>query len=631
MDNAVPYTTTAKRVKKQTFEYDYLSNHIRTTDDANLLYDRSLGKVQMDAAHPNQISQAGPRVDGSGTDYLEAAYDAGGNLGALVLQRDAARCGSSAGCTQRFAYDWDEVGRLARARRWDYSGPYSPSAPPYPAVPNEQPDADLTFLYDANNARVVKQIREYTGPLIETEYSIEIFDSLRLDHAHWDVWNDEYERTDETEKIYLALGGARLARIVYDPNLPTITRASLHVFLEIGDELGSTSTVIDKETGELVEQSTYVAYGAPETDYRPARWRRFREEYRFTGKEDDVQVGLTYFGERYYSAPLARWISPDPLTIHALGAALNPYSYLEGRVYRHVDPLGLDGGAPGADCTRVSCLADGNAYWRDLEGSYVKFDMVDRITAAHPKATSVYSAVGNSAPIPFATTQERYEAAQAGMKASLVQIAEDVVNFFILAIAMQEHGVDPVTAQTVELPKPADPGKNYDDLKSYQLHENYEFAKALPPTVVAASPFALEGIPEAAGPAARRLPVPDSLGSFIPHATEDAWAVDEVIWDGVGVDFSKSRELYPVQPGQTNIVEIEYTGSYAEDFAAANKKGGFDKQPKDYVWHHLHDYDETTNRGTMQLVHKDTHNANKPHTGGVNQYEKATGNKYRRR
>jgi len=41
--------------------------------------------------------------------------------------------------------------------------------------------------------------------------------------------------------------------------------------------------VIDKATGELVECTTYLAYGATESDYRPERWQSQREDYRFTG------------------------------------------------------------------------------------------------------------------------------------------------------------------------------------------------------------------------------------------------------------------------------------------------------------------------------------------------------------
>jgi RHS repeat-associated protein len=84
------------------------------------------------------------------------------------------------------------------------------------------------------------------------------------------------------------------------------------------------------------------AYGGAESDYRPGRWKEFREDYRFTGKEEDVEVGLQYFGKRFYAPLLQRWISPDPLTIHGLGGDLNAYAYVSGRALQATDPLGLD-------------------------------------------------------------------------------------------------------------------------------------------------------------------------------------------------------------------------------------------------------------------------------------------------
>jgi RHS repeat-associated protein len=63
---------------------------------------------------------------------------------------------------------------------------------------------------------------------------------------------------------------------------------------------------------------------------------------RFTGKEEDVEVGLQYFGKRFYAPLLQRWISPDPLTIHGLGADPNVYAYVSGRALKSIDPLGLD-------------------------------------------------------------------------------------------------------------------------------------------------------------------------------------------------------------------------------------------------------------------------------------------------
>jgi RHS repeat-associated protein len=129
--------------------------------------------------------------------------------------------------------------------------------------------------------------------------------------------------------------------VVYaEDDLPSQSSSKQHVFFSIGDHMGSTGWVIDKETSELVEASTYQAHGARDSEHRPARWGQFREEYGFTGKEEDIEIGLTYFGARYYSAALGRWISADPLTVHGLGANANPYA--DGTPAMRMDPNGLD-------------------------------------------------------------------------------------------------------------------------------------------------------------------------------------------------------------------------------------------------------------------------------------------------
>jgi RHS repeat-associated protein len=128
----------------------------------------------------------------------------------------------------------------------------------------------------------------------------------------------------------------------------------LHVLLELPDHLDSTSIVVDKDTGELVERTTYMANGEVDSDLRLKRWEYFREDYQFTGKEDDIEVGLQYFGKRYFAPNLGTWISADPLTIHRLGGDLNAYAYVHGSWLRQIDPVGLQDRDAGATPTDVS-------------------------------------------------------------------------------------------------------------------------------------------------------------------------------------------------------------------------------------------------------------------------------------
>jgi RHS repeat-associated protein len=339
-----PHVTFANRVVSQTFQYDWLGNTKNTDDDAHGFYDRSLGAITNGAPSvgPYQLSKAtgtGTRRGGS----LGATYDAAGNLSALTLTRSGP-CAAGAGlCSQQFAYDWDEAGRLVAARRFD-GGATTASA-------------QLAYAYDATNDRTLKAATDADGNVV---YDVYVFDSLELRRTTWDDTANDYVRNADSEVGYLFAHGIRLARLHYAfDSEPTLTSGQLHVLLEIPDYLGSAAMVIDRDTSELVERTTYLPFGGSDSDYRPARWNSFREDYHFSGKEEDIEVGLQYFGKRYLSSALGRWVSADPLTIHGLGADLNAYAYVHGNLLRSIDPTGLqeaDAGAPtpGGGSTEVA-------------------------------------------------------------------------------------------------------------------------------------------------------------------------------------------------------------------------------------------------------------------------------------
>ena len=205
-------------------------------------------------------------------------------------------------------YQWDEVGRLTLARRLD----------------GTTLGAELRYQYDASDARVLKTVGD--------RHTVNVFSSLELRLATYSA--GAYEVTAETEVPYLSAHGMRLARVVHTTS-PSGTPAT-RVFLELGDHLGTTSVLLDRESGEVVQRSTAYSYGAPEIEYRPERWGSFREDYRFTGKEDDVEVGLIYSRARYYA----------PLLDAPVKADLNLFAYVHGRVLVAVDPVGLDEPAP---------------------------------------------------------------------------------------------------------------------------------------------------------------------------------------------------------------------------------------------------------------------------------------------
>jgi RHS repeat-associated protein len=177
-------------------------------------------------------------------------------------------------------------------------------------------------------------------------HTLDVFGTLRLvDTKYGTATTDDYRVAPENA---VGLVGG-VARVFYDRGvvLPMAGVTPLHVFFDLDDYMGSSTFVIDKDSGEIVERTTYQAYGALESDYRPDRWGAGREAFKFSGKEEDIEVGATYFGARYYNARLGRWMSADPLEIHGLGGDTNPYAYVGGHVLSSVDPFGLGEATPG--------------------------------------------------------------------------------------------------------------------------------------------------------------------------------------------------------------------------------------------------------------------------------------------
>ncbi len=352
------------RVAKQTYAYDWLGNTQTTTDDSGVFLDRSLGTITNGGSGfgPNQLSgatgleKAVPSIDS--TELVYTAYDAAGNLTGWSLNDKHTTPvikGVGGGTVieemSEYQYTWDELGRLSAATRYDQT---------------QEVLVQETYAYAASGQRISTNMQTCVAcTAIEAApadgtFTIRVFPSLTLTGASFET---DYTDTDATEQLYLPM-----AHVVYDTAYNTTNalpaagaNGALHVFFAVGDHLGSTSFVIDQGTSELVERPTYQPFAQVESDYRPARWGAFREVMRHSGHEDDARVGLIYFGARYYAPQLTRWVSPDPLAIHGLGADLNPYAYVGGSPVTNIDPFGLED-CDGSDgqhlCLSARCSDD---------------------------------------------------------------------------------------------------------------------------------------------------------------------------------------------------------------------------------------------------------------------------------
>src|SRR5690606_2015238 len=77
-----------------------------------------------------------------------------------------------------------------------------------------------------------------------------------------------------------------------------------------------------------------------------------------------------YFGKRYLNPLLGRWVSADPLAVHAPGSAdLNVYAYVHGQILKNIDPLGLQSQAPSKEMSDDVTVQDMEAY--DANNTYL--------------------------------------------------------------------------------------------------------------------------------------------------------------------------------------------------------------------------------------------------------------------
>jgi len=222
------------------------------------------------------------------------------------------------------------------------------------------PSGTTTFVYDGDGNRVKKVENGvttiYVGALFEKNLT-----------------------TNVATSYYLANGQ------------PVALRQNTTVSYLHGDHLGSTSLTTDA-SGNVVARQKYLPYGQirSTTGTLPT-------DKGFTGQRLDG-TGLMYYGARYYSAVLGRFISADTLVPGAGNPqALNRYSYTLNNPLKYIDPsghvstdpcdyypgacgVGSDGGSM-PDVIEIQYNPDGK-YNYDETWSQLKNDPVELLTRA---------------------------------------------------------------------------------------------------------------------------------------------------------------------------------------------------------------------------------------------------------
>ena len=417
------------RVESLRWSWDYLANTTSWTDNDDAFYERSIGAIgngnaagESSGSRPSALyvaSNLTAGVTGSSNGWVEVDYGVGGNVTGMTVHAqcangasacvdpegdsDARRAALRSNCDcateQHYAYRWDELNRLAEARRYDYDG--------IAWVRKVR----QRYRYDGANSRTVKQTLE-SGSTPEAIALYPYPGDFERRGLTRGLTAYEASTTLETETQYV-VAGARMvwkhggAGAGYD--------RENRLAVPIGDLIQTTGAVFDVRSGELLEVSTYYPNGARETYLNDDTARAAPEVTGFTGKEADEEVGVVYFGERYLIPRLGRWASPDPLHVHASGGgeALNSYHYVSGNLLAARDPLGLN---PREEMS-VYFLSQEGSYWDDMKpqlersGWFVsenespsRTEMLDALREGGTGDMVVFDGHGNTTNIQFDAT-----------------------------------------------------------------------------------------------------------------------------------------------------------------------------------------------------------------------------------
>ncbi len=189
----------------------------------------------------------------------------------------------------------------------------------------------LEFEYDYKNRRVGKKVYSYTA------------DSWPLDSTItfvYDGWNliRETTTTDAGNSTDYYVWGLDLSGSLQGAGgiggllmRDTGSGSSLYLY----DANGNVGQLVDAADGAIAAHYEYGSFGkllaasGPEAAQNP---------FRFSTKYFDAETGLYYYGYRYYSPELGRWIHRDPIEEQG---GLNLYGFVKNDGTNAWDYLGL--------------------------------------------------------------------------------------------------------------------------------------------------------------------------------------------------------------------------------------------------------------------------------------------------
>ncbi len=206
-------------------------------------------------------------------------------------------------------YEYDENGNLTFDGKIEFS---------YDTLDRlisiEKEDLKTDYTYDAFNRRLSKTVCEHN----QSRKELYFYDGDN-EIGSTDIHGNILELRILGEGLGAEIGASVLLELQGKTYIP------------IHDHRGSLVTLIDPLSQKPVETHRYTAYGEKLSDNQLSPWG-------FSSKRSDPETGLSYFGRRYYSPSLGRWLTTDP---QGFADGPNLYAYLHNNPLTDFDLYGL--------------------------------------------------------------------------------------------------------------------------------------------------------------------------------------------------------------------------------------------------------------------------------------------------
>ena len=129
--------------------------------------------------------------------------------------------------------------------------------------------------------------------------------------------------------------GAQIAKYYFAGASRIAVRTNGTLSYLLGDHLGS-SSVTTNASGVKTASALYKAFG--ETRFSSGA---LGTDYKFTGQREQAELGLYFYGARWFDPSIGRFTSPDTMIPSTQGTqAWDRYAYVNNNPVRYTDPTG---------------------------------------------------------------------------------------------------------------------------------------------------------------------------------------------------------------------------------------------------------------------------------------------------